>query len=61
MRVQATAHGTVNLSADSNVSIVGDATLATFLAGRTPALATQVTLCHAALRQMITQVSWIVP
>jgi len=59
MCVQATTCGYDNLSADFNVFLVGDATLATFPASRTPALATQVALCNAALRQMVTQAGWI--
>jgi len=61
MCVKGTTCGYDNLCADFNVFLVGDATMATFPASRTPALATQVALCNAALRQMITQVSWIAP
>jgi nicotinamidase-related amidase len=59
MCVKATTCGYDNLSADFNVFLVGDATLATFPASLTPALATQVALCNASLWQMVTQASWI--
>ncbi|MBU0609856.1 MAG: isochorismatase family protein [Armatimonadetes bacterium] len=60
MCVKATTCGYDNLAADFNVFLVGDATLATFPASQTPALATQVALCNAALHMMISQAGWIV-
>lgn len=59
MCVARTTCGYENLSADFNVFLVGDATLATFPASRTPRFATQAALANAALSQLITQVSWI--
>lgn len=59
MCVRATTCGYDNLCLDFNVFLVGDATMATFPASETPALATQVALCNAALCQLITQASWI--
>lgn len=59
MCVRATTCGYDNVSSDFNVFVVGDATMATFPASQTPALATQVALCNASLCQMITQASWI--
>jgi len=59
MCVKATTCGYDNLSQDFNVFLVGDATMATFPASRTPRLATQVALLNAALTQLVTQISWI--
>ena len=41
------------------MSLVGDATLATFPASTTPRFATQVALHNAALFQLVTQVNWV--
>lgn len=54
-----TTAGYENLSKDFNVFLVGDATLATFPANRSPAHATNAAISFAALNQLITQVSWI--
>lgn len=54
-----TTAGYENLSRDFNVFLVGDATLATFPANRTPQFATNAHLSYAALNQLVTQVSWI--
>jgi len=54
-----TTAGYENLSKDFNVFLVGDATLATFPANKTPEHATNAHLSYAALNQLITQVSWI--
>jgi nicotinamidase-related amidase len=54
-----TTAGYENLSADFNVFLVGDATLATFPANNTPAYATNAHISFASLNQMITQCSWI--
>lgn len=59
MCLAATTCGYQNLSKHFNVFIVGDATLATFPGSVTPRYATQVALANAALRQMITQTSWV--
>jgi len=59
MCVISTTCGYNNLSQDFNVFLVGDATLATFPGSTTPRYATQVALANAALRQMITQASWV--
>lgn len=59
MCVMATTCGYNNLSADFNVFLVGDATMATFPGSRTPKYATQVALANAALRQLVTQVNWV--
>lgn len=57
--VKGTTCGYDNLRQDFNVSIVGDATLATYPASTTPRFATQVALHNAALWQLITQVGWV--
>jgi hypothetical protein len=54
-----TAAGYDNLSRDFNVFLVGDATLATFPANKTPKYATNAHISFAALNQLVTQVSWI--
>jgi hypothetical protein len=54
-----TAAGYENVSRDFNVFLVGDATLATFPANRTPKYATNAHISFAALNQLVTQVSWI--
>ena len=54
-----TTAGYENLSRDFNVFLVGDATLATFPANATPRFATNAAISFAALRQLITQVSWV--
>ncbi len=59
MCVISTTCGYDNLSRDFNLFLVGDATMATFPASTTPRFATQVALHNAALRQLITQVSWV--
>ena len=59
MCVCSTTAGYENLSPDFNLFLVGDATLATFPASKTPRFATSSTLARASLDQWITQVSWI--
>lgn len=54
-----TTAGYENLSRDFNVFLVGDATLATFPANKTPKYATNAHISFAALNQLVTQVSWI--
>jgi hypothetical protein len=54
-----TTAGYRNLSQDFNVFLVGDATLATFPASKSPATATTAALAFASLDQLITQVSWV--
>jgi hypothetical protein len=54
-----TTAGYENLSADFNVLLVGDATLATFPANTSPRFATNAALSLAALNHLITQVSWV--
>lgn len=54
-----TTAGYQNLSKDFNVFLVGDATLATFPANRSPRFATNAAISFAALDQLITQVSWV--
>jgi nicotinamidase-related amidase len=54
-----TTAGYQNLSKDFNVFLVGDATLATFPANRSPKSATNAAISFAALDHLITQVSWI--
>ena len=54
-----TTAGYENLSKDFNVFLVGDATLATFPANKTPRYATNTHISFAALNQLVTQVSWI--
>ena len=54
-----TTAGYENLSKDFNVFLVGDATLATFPANRTPRYATNAHISFASLSHLITQVSWI--
>jgi hypothetical protein len=54
-----TTAGYENLSRDFNVFLVGDATLATFPASATPRFATNAAISFAALRQLVTQVSWV--
>jgi len=54
-----TCAGYENLSKDFNVFLVGDATLATFPANKTPRHATNAHISFAALDHLITQVSWV--
>ena len=54
-----TTAGYENLSKHFNVFLVGDATLATFPANKTPKYATNAHLSYAALNQLITQISWV--
>jgi len=54
-----TTAGYENLSADFNVFLVGDATLATFPANSTPRYATNAHISFAALNQLVTQISWV--
>jgi hypothetical protein len=54
-----TTAGYENLSKDFNVFLVGDATLATFPANRTPRYATNAHISYVSLNQLITQVSWV--
>lgn len=56
-----TTAGYENLKKDFNVFLVGDATLATFPANRTPRFATNAHLSFASLEHLITQTSWIQP
>lgn len=57
--VKATTAGYDNLEKDFNVFLVGDATMATWPAMATPALATNAALCEASVRHLISQVSWV--
>ncbi|MFH1476135.1 MAG: isochorismatase family protein [Verrucomicrobiota bacterium] len=59
MCVARTTCGYQNFNNDFNVFIVGDATLATFPGSVTPRFATQTALANAALKQLITQASWV--
>lgn len=54
-----TTAGYENLSKDFNVFLVGDASLATFPANRSPRFAVNAAISFAALNQLVTQVSWI--
>ena len=54
-----TCAGYENLSKDFNVFLVGDATLATFPANSTPRYATNAHISFAAIKQFVTQVSWV--
>ncbi|MBM82757.1 MAG: hypothetical protein CMJ78_19520 [Planctomycetaceae bacterium] len=54
-----TTAGYENLSEDFNVFLVGDATLATYPANKTPRYATNAHISFAALNQLVTQTSWI--
>jgi len=54
-----TTAGYQNLSHDFNVFLIGDATLATFPASRSPRAATTAAISFAALDQLVTQVSWV--
>ena len=54
-----TTAGYENLSQDFNVFLVGDATLATFPANKTPQYATNAHISFASLNQLITQTDWI--
>lgn len=54
-----TTAGYENLSRDFNVFLVGDASLATFPANKSPKYATNAHISFAALNQLVTQVSWI--
>jgi nicotinamidase-related amidase len=59
MCVCRTTAGYENLREDFNVFLIGDATLATFPANKTPAYATNQAVSYAALNLFITQTSWI--
>jgi nicotinamidase-related amidase len=59
MCVCKTTAGYENLRQDFNTFLVGDATLATFPANRTPAFATNQAISYAALNLLITQASWV--
>jgi hypothetical protein len=54
-----TTAGYENLAKDFNVFLVGDATLATFPANSSPRFATNASISFAALKHLITQVSWV--
>jgi hypothetical protein len=54
-----TTAGYENLSKDFDVFLVGDATLATFPASRTPRHATNAHVSFASLNQLVTQVNWV--
>ncbi|HZN34516.1 MAG TPA: isochorismatase family protein, partial [Pirellulaceae bacterium] len=54
-----TTAGYENLARDFNVFLVGDASLATFPANRSPRFAVNATISLAALNHLITQVSWV--
>jgi hypothetical protein len=54
-----TTAGYQNLSKDFNVFLVGDATLATYPANKSPKFATNAAISFAALDQLVTQISWI--
>lgn len=54
-----TTAGYENLSRDFNVFLVGDATLATFPANKSPRFATNAHISFASLNQLVTQVSWV--
>ena len=54
-----TTAGYENLSKDFNVFLVADASLATFPSNKTPKYAVNAAISFAALKQMITQVSWV--
>jgi hypothetical protein len=59
MCVCKTTAGYENLAPDFNTFLIGDATIATFPANNTPKYATNAALSFAALRQFITQNSWV--
>ncbi len=54
-----TTAGYENLRRDFNVFLVGDATLATFPANRSPAGPTQTAVSQASMKVLVTQCSWI--
>ncbi|MFZ9822628.1 MAG: hypothetical protein ACO3E9_02315, partial [Gemmataceae bacterium] len=54
-----TTAGYENLAKDFNVFLVGDASLATFPANKSPRFAVNAAISYAALNQLITQVSWV--
>lgn len=54
-----TTAGYDNLSRDFNVFLVGDASLATFPANKTPKYAQNAHISFAALNHLVTQVSWV--
>lgn len=54
-----TTAGYENLSQDFNVFLVGDASLATFPSNTSPRFAVNASISFAALKQLITQVSWV--
>ena len=54
-----TTAGYQNLSKDFNVFLVGDASLATFPANRSPRFAVNAAISFAALSHLVTQVSWV--
>ena len=59
--VCSTTAGYKNLSLDFDVILVGDATIATFPAGKGPNAATTAAISLASLNLLITQASWINP
>jgi hypothetical protein len=54
-----TTAGYENLAKDFNVFLVGDASLATFPANRSPRFAVNAAISLAALNHLVTQVSWV--
>ena len=56
-----TTAGYQNLRQDFNVFLVGDASLATFPANKTPRYATNAHISFASLNNLITQVNWVQP
>lgn len=54
-----TTAGYENLSKDFNVFLVGDASLATFPANKSPRFAVNAAISFASLNQLVTQVSWV--
>jgi hypothetical protein len=59
MCLKSTPAGYENLRKDYNVFIVGDATLATFKAFKTPAVETSAELSKISLGNFITETSWV--
>ena len=54
-----TTAGFENLAKDFNVFLVGDASLATFPANKSPRFAVNAAISFASLNQLVTQVSWV--
>lgn len=54
-----TTAGYENLAKDFNVFLVGDASLATFPANKSPRFAVNAAISFASLNQLVTQVSWV--